>query len=100
MRSIAILPALVILPGCVVQRGTKVDLELVKSFRPGVTTRAQVEAQLGRPTTMVSQGELTTCSWTWARGTSFGSGESQIVSMVFGPDQVLRSSPTIATSRI
>ena len=84
MRALILVPALVVLSGCVVQRGAKVDLELVKTFRVGVTTRAEAEAQLGRPTSVSTYAGLTTCSWTWARGTSFGGGESQIVTLTFG----------------
>ena len=100
MKSLAIVPALVILSGCVVQNGAKVDLETVKQFRAGVTTRAQVEAQLGRPTTTVSQGPRTTLSWNWSRGTSFGGAEAQIVMMSFGADGVLLADPSVTTTKI
>ena len=89
MRFSAIVPALVILTGCVVQHGTKIDLELVKTFRPGVTTRDQVEAQLGKPTTVVVMGQRTALGWRYSRGTSFGGAEAQIVTLQFGADGVL-----------
>jgi len=94
------LVSLVMLVGCVSQRGVKVDLEAVKKFQPGVSTRAEVEAQLGRPTSVATRGEMTSCNWNWGRGTSFGQGEAQMVTMHFGADGKLISTPTVFTSRI
>ena len=101
MRISAIVPALVILTGCVVQHGTKLDLELVKTFRPGVTTRDQVEAQLGKPNTVVVMGQRTALGWHYSRGTSFGGAEAQMVTLQFGPDGVLLldASTTTSTTR-
>jgi hypothetical protein len=99
MRALA-LPALVILVGCSHQVGVKIDLEVVKTFRAGVTTRAEVEAKLGKPTTVVVMGQRTTCSWSWAKGTTFSGGESQMVMLSFGADQVLLQDSTVSSTKI
>ena len=88
MRLSLALPALVVMTGCAMQHGHKLDLDLLKTFRPGVTTRDQVEAQLGKPNTVVVMGQRTALGWHYSRGTVFGA-EAQMVTLMFGPDGLL-----------
>jgi hypothetical protein len=90
MKSILLVPCLIALGsvGCAVS-GHKVNPEAVAQFKPGVTTKAEAIAVMGRPRSYSLDGvgnlHLT---WTWARATIF-STDSQAYMLVFGPDGVM-----------
>ena len=63
-----------------------VDPSAAKSFKPGVTTRAQVVKRLGPPAS-VYDGTDETRTLTWAKtGGLFDSGTTKGLSIQFGPD--------------
>lgn len=50
------LPALVVLDGCAVQQGTKVDSNSISFIKKGQTTKADLIGKLGQPTTTTLDG--------------------------------------------
>jgi outer membrane protein assembly factor BamE (lipoprotein component of BamABCDE complex) len=106
MKRIAILVLAVALAGCV-SSGVEVKPEQTSDFRPGVTTRQQVVARLGNPTTTATLPDGSTMlvyafSAAQARPASFipivgmfaggADARSSTVSFQFTPAGVLKSS--------
>lgn len=84
MKRWAGLIAAVVLAGCA--SGPNFSMSDVDAMRPGVTTYAQAQAALGRPTNVhrESDGSLRAG---WARGESWGPfTNARAVIIQFGPD--------------
>ncbi len=65
---------------------TGVNVQAVRQFKPGVTTRAQVIKRLGPPAS-VFDGVDETKTLTWARtGGLFNSASTKELSILFGPN--------------
>jgi outer membrane protein assembly factor BamE (lipoprotein component of BamABCDE complex) len=106
MRGILAVLVLVALAGCV-SSGTKVSEQQVSQFQKGKTTRAEVEAALGKPNGVShSSSGVTAISYVFVTASPkaatfipivgmFAGGanaESATATFAFGPDNVLISS--------
>jgi outer membrane protein assembly factor BamE (lipoprotein component of BamABCDE complex) len=111
MKSIAVVLLTVALAGCV-SSGVEVKPEQTSDFRPGVTTRQEVVARLGNPTTTATLPDGSTMlvyafSAAQARPASFipiigafaggADARSSMVSFQFTPAGVLKSSSSTAS---
>ncbi|MDR0274842.1 MAG: hypothetical protein LBI48_05810 [Burkholderiaceae bacterium] len=70
MKRLIVAAAAVLLIGCAAS-GVKVDERKVESFKPGVTTKAQVVAALGQPTSQMSISDgISTLDYSYAEAST------------------------------
>ena len=77
------------LSACVYQQhGTRFDVSAVNELQPGVSTKQDAIAKLGKPTavsTTVDGSQL--LQWQYVYGTAIGVGGGAHVAILFGPDE-------------
>ncbi|MCA1977635.1 MAG: hypothetical protein LDL19_00205 [Thiobacillus sp.] len=95
MKTLPVILAVTLIAGCA-SSGVKVDQSKVSAFERGVTTRAQIETALGRPTSaMVMRDGKTVLTYTFANAQVRPESFIPIVGMFAGGTDVRAESVTV-----
>jgi hypothetical protein len=88
MRPIIVAIILAFLSACVYQQhGTRFDANAVNELQPGVSTKEDAIAKLGKPSSVTTKADGTQLlQWQYVYGTAIGTGGGAHAAIIFGPD--------------
>src|ERR1700744_2616334 len=89
MKGLRVLTvAAFLLTACVYQQhGNRFDVAAVKALQPGVTTKDEAIAKLGKPSAVsVTADGSELLQWQYVYGTAVGVGGGAHAAILFGPD--------------